>query len=153
MFPLPLKWDPIPVHQSSLPWNIHILICVCVILTVQNYIWCNSLDPAVYPYYNLYPATAASEVEVIPNEPLPTMLQTAYPVLNICMFGIPPFYHYFWHRSLMVDPACYPHFDIYPSYWVVDTTDLKLADVQPPSHPAKLALPGCSGYPDFSLCE
>lgn len=106
-------------------------------------------DPAAYPYFEIYPACT---VEEDISQPVPVMLSgsnnllTCYPSVVICK-SVP--FDNLVNTDELLDPAVYPHLDIYPpvSEGVktkesvqVDTTVISLSGVS--------AL-----YPNFVICE
>jgi hypothetical protein len=90
------------------------LLVICEFYIMSSYLLLTEyLDPAVYPHFDLYPARAAeltSREEDMTNGKFSVPV---YPFLVVCEFRI----QFFLSHLLIVyvDPAVYPHFDLYPA--------------------------------------
>ncbi|KAG2088481.1 uncharacterized protein F5147DRAFT_539636, partial [Suillus discolor] len=107
--------------------------------------------PAVYPHFDLYPARAAEPVsreEDITNNKL-FISSSTYPFLVICEFTLCPLTCFL---TEYVDPAVYPHFDLYPTRAAELTSreeDMTNGKFSVPAYPFLVVYPAV--YPHFDL--
>ena len=97
-----------------------------------------SPDPAVYPFFEIYPGhvVAPQEFDVQPS----VKLAKVYPALDICAYMLK---HLCVAFDLFIDPTVYPAFEIYPGYVI----DVRVEDTLTPL-PVTLK----AHYPAFDLC-
>ena len=138
------------------------------------------LDPAVYPNFDLYPASsvvvstngdrqpprkqapqshakaavtrpAAPWKHVWPyqhvedvSRPVQVRLPAAYPAFDICKL-VSMIFHVICYSRSHIDPAVYPHFDLYPSSSVVEVKHDVKTSVKRSPPPKKRPPPSTSG--------
>ena len=98
------------------------------------------LDPPAYPVFDLYPATP-SRTDYESSKSISNRLDAQYPMLNICPLFSMRVYTEIIDVAMILDPAVYPHFNIYPS---------PEAEVQSPDYGVNIALD--ARYPILKLC-